>query len=297
MAFVLATSQETAMLLALALAAQSFTYTLPRSPAQADARPQQESRQGWLGVSLAIEEGDDRPLTVSEVSGGSPAEHAGLQQGDRLIALDGRALASYEDLIEVLREHGPGREVALTARRGLAVELDERGWGEAGGPRLGVHLAQHDDDEGDARWVVSQVEQGWPAARAGVQAGDRIVALAGSEPADFEELQSLLAGVGPQEELELVIERDLHVRLGERPGEAATPTPFRRFETAPDGEGRSRLLPPPEIAPMQPAEPRAGAADLERQLREEINGLNQELRALREELRTLRRELAAMRER
>lgn len=283
------------MLLALVLAAQSFTYTLPAplaQPAPSVARGQ-ESRQGWLGVNLAIEEGADRPLSVSDVSGGSPAERADLQPGDRLIALDGRPIAGYEALIELLRERGPGSEVALTVRRALAVELDERGWGEDGGPRLGVHLAQQEGGDGGARWVVSRIEQGWPAARAGVQAGDRIVALAGSEPSDFDELQSLLAGVGAGEQLELSIERDLRVRLGERPGEAdrfqglAQPTP-RRFEAVPGERERLQL--------RRPAAPER-AGELERQLREEINGLNQELRALREELRTLRRELAALRER
>lgn len=298
------------MLLALALVAPSFVQTAPQPLSAPAAGPvaevaarslaprTQESRQGWLGVSLDVEDGVDRPLTVSDVSGGSPAERAGLQAGDRLIALAGRALDTYDALIEVLREHGPGRDVALTVRRTFGVELDERGWGEDGGPRLGVHLAQDDDDQGGARWIVSQAEQGWPAERAGVQAGDRIVSLAGTRPSDFDELQSLLAGVGPEEELELVIERELRVRLGERPGESATPAlPGGRFQVAPDGEGRLRLLPGGEVAPMQPAEPRAGAAELERQLREEISGLNQELRALREELRTLRRELAALRER
>jgi predicted metalloprotease with PDZ domain len=296
MAFVLGTSQESAMLLALVLAAQSFTTTLPAPLAQPAARPQ-ESRQGWLGVSLSIEEGTEAPLGVSEVGGGSPAERGGLRPGDRLIALDGRALESYESLIERLREHGPGREVELTVRRALALELDERGRGENGGPRLGVHLSQQEDGDGGARWVVSRVEQGWPAARAGVQAGDRIVALAGDSPDDFDELQSLLAGVGAGEELELTLERDLRLRLGERPGESATPVPSRRFEALPDGEGRRLRLQPGEVRPRQPAEPRGDTADLERQLREEINGLNQELRALREELRTLRRELAGLRER
>lgn len=287
------------MLLALALAAPSFA--LPVAP------PQEQGRRGWLGVSLDVEDGRDRPLSAGEVAEGSPAERAGLREGDRLIALEGRALDSYEALIELLVEYGPGHEVTLTARRALAVELDGRGWGEAGGPRLGVHLGQLDGGDGGdgTRWVVRQAEQGWPAARAGVQAGDRIVAVAGREPADFDELQAVLAEVAPSRALELVIERDLRVRLGQRPGESRepvdpfAPVPPGRFELVPeDGDLRLRLLPRAGTpAPVPPAEPRAGAAEFERQLREEIAGLNQELRALREELRTLRRELAGLRER
>lgn len=272
------------MLLTLALASQSFV--------QARAPLQEEPSRGWLGVSLEIEDGRERPLTASEVADGSPAAESGLLEGDRLIALEGRALESYDGLVELLREHGPGREIALTVRRALEVELDDRGWGQQGGPRLGVHLGQLDGgDDGDgARWVVRQAEDGWPAARAGVHAGDRIAELAGREPADFDELQSLLAEVEPAHALELVIERDLKVRLGRSPGETAALAPHARFELVPgDGERALRLWPH--------AESRERTSELESRLREEIAGLSQELRALREELRTLRLELAALRER
>lgn len=253
------------MLLALALVTHAFVQPV--------AVAQEEARRGWIGVSLEVDAERDRPLSAGEVVDGSPAQAADLRAGDRLLALDGRALSSYDELNEFLRERGPGSEVTLTVRRALEVELDERGFGAGKSPRLGVHLGQLDDGDGP-HWIVRQAERDWPAARAGVRAGDRIVSLDGRTPGDFDELQAVLAGVEPQDELELVIERDLKLRLGARP----------------DPERAQRLLP-------RTAAPAPAPADLERQLREEVAALNEELRALREELRTLRRELVGWRAR
>lgn len=267
------------MLLALALAAQSFVPTLASTI-------QEEPRRGWLGVAIEVDAHSDAPLTASEVADGSPADAAGMEDGDRLIALDGTVLSSYESLIERLREHGPGSEVTLTVRRALEVELDQRGFGERGGPRLGVHLGQMDEGDG-TRWIVRQTQRGWPAVRAGLQSGDRIVSLNGSQPADFDELQALMADVEPGHGVELWIERDLKVRLGSRPGESGALLSLGERIEGLSGEGGVLRLNPRLEAPAP--------SDLEHQLRQEIAGLNEELRALREELRTLRRELATLR--
>lgn len=86
-----------------------------------------EGRSGWLGVGLQEtlvcpdgEEGaapeavlpeDCRPVFVAEaVIRGSPADEAGVQPGDTLIALNGRPLASRRGL-RALRSMRPGRPV------------------------------------------------------------------------------------------------------------------------------------------------------------------------------------------
>ena len=48
---------------------------------------------------------------------GSPAAAAGLQQGDFIVAADGRELASYATLYEIADKHQPGETIELKVRR------------------------------------------------------------------------------------------------------------------------------------------------------------------------------------
>ena len=80
--------------------------------------------QAWLGVQL----GDIDSAFIAEELGlpsnavgavvfglipGSPAEEAGLEEGDVIVSLDGDEVTSSEQLIEMLRELSPGTEVTL----------------------------------------------------------------------------------------------------------------------------------------------------------------------------------------
>jgi regulator of sigma E protease len=54
---------------------------------------------------------------IGQIVAGSVAEQAGLQPGDRILAADGKAVASWNDLVGIVRSH-PGRELKLTYQRG-----------------------------------------------------------------------------------------------------------------------------------------------------------------------------------
>ncbi|HET6519900.1 MAG TPA: RIP metalloprotease RseP [Geminicoccaceae bacterium] len=56
------------------------------------------------------------PAEVGEVTPGSPAAVAGLEPGDRILAVDGRPIASFEELQELVR-FSPGEPLALTVSR------------------------------------------------------------------------------------------------------------------------------------------------------------------------------------
>jgi S1-C subfamily serine protease len=110
----------------------------------------------------------------------------------------------------------------------VAEQLVDRG--EVRHPYLGVRLApltpQVADRLGvgvDEGAVVVAAENGGPAGRAGVQAGDVIVEAGGRPVRSVEDLLAALRGREPGDELPLAVVRDgrrrtIDVRLGTRPG-------------------------------------------------------------------------------
>jgi S1-C subfamily serine protease len=65
-------------------------------------------------LSLPVKEG----ALVQEVSPNSPAAKAGFQNGDIIVAADGKALKGAGELRKLLRDHKPGDKVTLSVRRG-----------------------------------------------------------------------------------------------------------------------------------------------------------------------------------
>jgi membrane-associated protease RseP (regulator of RpoE activity) len=174
------------------------------------------ARQGrsWIGVELTSDDQGEAELEVGRVIEGSPAERAELEEGDRLVALDGEPLSSFQDLRERLDQRHPGQRVKLTVQRTLSVELDQRGYGEQGKPRLGVRLAE--DDHGLA---TDSVESGWPAEAAGLRAGDIIKSIEGREVHTTSDLTGVLGEIEPGDSVEIGIERSVKLELGTFPGE------------------------------------------------------------------------------
>jgi serine protease DegS len=54
---------------------------------------------------------------VAGVESGSPAEAAGLQLGDQVIALDGKPIITIEDLLRTLDGASIGRELGVSVLR------------------------------------------------------------------------------------------------------------------------------------------------------------------------------------
>lgn len=68
----------------------------------------------WTEVGPFADEGE---LLVLQPRSGSPAAAVGLQQGDFIVAADGRELASYSTLYEVAEGHQSGETIELQVRR------------------------------------------------------------------------------------------------------------------------------------------------------------------------------------
>lgn len=119
----------------LAVSSTAVTQVLPSLMAGARVE------RAWLGIlgttvtpELARERGlsVQRGVLVVETVPGAPAERAGLRAdaanglpGDVIVALNGRAVESMEDLLALLAEYQPGDRVRIRVVRGSAVlEVD-----------------------------------------------------------------------------------------------------------------------------------------------------------------------------
>ena len=75
-----------------------------------------------LGVGLEDTEGDVRGTKVRSVEEGSPAEKAGIQEGDVIVRFDGEAVRSASQLARLVGETPAGRSVAIEVTRGGATQ-------------------------------------------------------------------------------------------------------------------------------------------------------------------------------
>jgi serine protease Do len=154
----------------------------------------------------------DRPAgaLVASVEKGSPADKAGLQPGDVIHAVDGRAIVASGDLPAQISLATPGQKVQLQVwRQGRDMELTAQLAGAtdkvakaetdkssaAAGGKLGLALRPLSRDEqsevGAPGLLVEDVAGA--AARAGVQQGDVILAVNGTPAKSLEQVRAVVA--------------------------------------------------------------------------------------------------------
>ena len=158
-------------------------------------------------LSLDIERG----ALVSRVQEHSPAEEAGLQPGDVIVAAGGTKVESSRDLRNFIGLVRVGEEIEIDVHREQGrVRLDVRVGGEESGERLGAVDAPpalqgailRDLEQGDRAWgridgvIAAEVEPGSPAARNGLRPGDVIVAVNRRRVRNAEELESAFESAG-----------------------------------------------------------------------------------------------------
>ncbi len=123
--------------------AQGLGFSIPidvAKPIMDQAVAGEEIARPWIGVyytaltpALADEAGVDAEFGAligttdgtEAVFPGSPAEAAGLQSGDVIVALDGTPITAETDLSMLILPYGPGDTISLSVLRdGATIELD-----------------------------------------------------------------------------------------------------------------------------------------------------------------------------
>jgi serine protease Do len=168
------------------------------------------TRRGWLGVfiqeitediadSLGLDEAAG--ALVSAVTQGGPAEDAGLEPGDTIIAFDGKKIKSVKDLPRIVAETPVDKQVSVDiVRSGKKVAVDvvlgELEQAEQSGVltgnipsdeptaigSLGIALAnilgeiieKYNLDEEETGVIITEVLEGSPASNMNIQEGNII---------------------------------------------------------------------------------------------------------------------------
>lgn len=336
----------TAAALVPASAQQARVYTSFDEPGQ---------RRAALGVGTAATGTlrDTLGVMITSITAGSPAERAGLEEGNRIAAINGVSLranaADIEDtelsgtltrrLTRELAKAKPGDEVELRVyregrtstvkvrtadsdslfRRREVVRITRASMDDR--PALGISLGSSGSRRDTLGVLVMSVGDSTPAARAGIEEGNRIAAIngvnlrvAGEDAGDrylggvkAQRLQREIAALRPGAEVTLRVYangqfRDVRVKVA-RAGDLPRDRNRRMFFGGPDGFGGTMpsMVPMPPMRPMEPARarrvrppmapmpPRAmmlidEAVELGPELREQLETLRPELERLRVEV-------------
>jgi serine protease Do len=196
--------------------------------------------RGWLGVSIQDVTSElkeyydlksDSGVLVTEVHEGQPAERDGIEQGDVIISVDGKAVEDARDLSATIAGLPVGKAVDIRLvregrERTVEVTLGRRADGERAigaapgtgetknGEQLGLsftdltpQMARQLGLDADGGVVVSGVESDSKADEAGFQRGDLILELNRKRVDDVQDLKKALNGVKSGETVRFLIRR------------------------------------------------------------------------------------------
>ena len=216
---------------------QGIGFAIPVNMAKEIASQLQDKghvTRGWLGVNiqevtpeLAKSFGlkESKGALVSQVVPNSPAEKAGIEQGDIILEFDGKEVSDSKELPRIVASTPVGQSVMvkisrngkMTDRQVKLGEMEEKAE-VAKAPsthkRLGImvqnltpEIAQGLGLKKEMGVVVTQVEPGSPASDAGIQTGDVIREVDRKPVKDVEDFVQKVEKAKDQDTVLLFVQR------------------------------------------------------------------------------------------
>lgn len=143
----------------------------------------------------------DKPAVIAGVTRNSPAEKAGIEPGDRIVGIGGIQNPTWDQV---------GPRVMLSPNQPLTITVQR---GDQTFQKTVVPQAVTSSEVGSAGWypnasvVVQSLESGMPAAKAGLQEDDRIIAMDGKAVPSIESLIDMLQS-NKEKPVQLAVMRD-----------------------------------------------------------------------------------------
>jgi serine protease Do len=211
---------------------------------------------GLLGVSLRSGDPYTTEPIIAACHPKSPAAEAGLKAGDKIVAIEGVPVGSQSELRHQLGPRYAGEKISIAVLRDKeriekSAELIAKLQPYVH-PFLGV-LPMRDGEAADVKEserkpgvVVRDVYANSPAAKAGIQPGDRIISLDEDAVKDRLRLQEQVAALEPLKQVKLEIERDgkrqtLDLKLATLPENIPASLPPARDSQQPADENAASI--------------------------------------------------------
>ncbi len=221
---------------AIIASGQGIGFAIPINMAKEIAPQLQEKghvTRGWLGVSIqevtpalakSFDLKEKKGALVAQVVSGSPAEKAGIEQGDVIVEFDGKEVTDSKDLPRIVASTPIGKAVTIKLlRNGKALdrqvkvgEMEEK-VEVAESPShksLGItvqnltpEIAKGLGLKKDTGVVVTRVEPGSPAADAGIQTGDLVQEVNRKPVKNVEDFVQKVEKAKGQDNILLLIQR------------------------------------------------------------------------------------------
>jgi serine protease Do len=209
---------------AIVASAQGICFAIPSDRARRvvdDLIRFGEVRPIWTGLRLRtltpelaarLQAGRKKGALVTSVRSGSPAAETGLREDDVILRVGGKPIDSREAFDTLVSTVRPGEKVRVDWLRGeeelsgqLAIDNAPKGVGQAIlAESIGIAVSAKKGQ----KVVVTAVERGTPAARAGLEKGDLLAGVDGEKVDSLADLDRLLERSSRRGSVVLVVERD-----------------------------------------------------------------------------------------
>ncbi len=223
---------------AILASGQGIGFAIPINMAK-EIVPQLEAKghvtRGWLGVSIqrltpelakSLGLKEKKGALVTEVVKGSPAEKAGIEQGDVIVEFNGKEIGDPAELSRIVASTPVDKTVTIKVSRDGKImdrqvklgEMEEKGAELSKAPTahklLGVavqnvtpEIARGLGLRKETGVLVTRVEPGSPAADAGIQPGDVIQEVNRKTVKDAEDFSQKMEKAKGEESVLLFIQR------------------------------------------------------------------------------------------